>query len=131
MKAFNLNSFVIADWELSPKMESIWMKGSPEPGIFVKNEIEFDPKSEPENDFTMESETEVQVKTEPEAVVWIKSEPEVDPEIKMELEADQETELEFDVRTKVDYFEVRIIIASTCMVLNNSNLLRVFLIFII
>ena len=122
-------------------MESFWKKSPPEPGISVKNENEFDFKSEPEYDIIenqieldnmteceLKAEvqdiqnTEVQVKSELEAVIWIKSEPEADVgmknepesdiEIKMESEADLESELEFAVGTKSDDSLVRIFIAN-------------------
>ena len=120
-------------------MESFWRKSPSEPGISVKNEIEFDVESDPEYDI-MENqiehdnmtegelkaevedvqEAEVQVKSGLEAVIWIKCEPETDVEMeketerdignKMEFEADQETELEFGVGTKSDDSSVRIFI---------------------
>ena len=120
-------------------MESFCTKSPPEPGISVKNEIDFDVKSDPEYD-TMENqivhdnmkegelkaevedvqEGEVQVKSGLEAVIWIKCEPEADVEMeneresdignKLEFEADQETELKFGVGTKSDDSSVRIFI---------------------
>ena len=108
-------------------MELVWRRSSPEAGISVKSEIEFDFESDPEYDI-MENQieldnitegelkaevqdiqkTEVQVKSDQESVIWIKGEPEPDEfdvEMRNEPESDIEIKMEFeaDLETELEF----------------------------
>ena len=108
-------------------MELVWRRSSPEAGISVKSEIEFDFESDPEYDI-MENQieldnmtegelkaevqdiqkTEVQVKSDQESVIWIKGEPESDEfdvEMRNEPESDIEIKMEFeaDLETELEF----------------------------